>query len=312
MWGAIIGAAAGGLINGITTGIQNSQLANAYKNAAKQVRQAAEKYSGTAADNAMRQAGVNEAQLTNKQNMEAASANMQPTGKGIPAAAQAQNAIRNTYNANNLGSGYNAGAQRKAGELNAAYNKETADAQSLLNQANVNYNVGQQALQEGWNTLGNGMQMVNNISDERAKEGINNESDLPEADLADAVGKIEAVTYKYIDPSMDGADSGYHVGTTAQSLEKEPAFADCVETGEDGFKKVNINKLIERLKPTMNGLGIDTSDIDEEQYSDVELDETDRWMLVESILAALAIIRRQQENDDIKGISGVLHLQNNK
>lgn len=301
MWGAIIGAAAGGLINGITTGIQNSQLANAYKNAAKQVRQAAEKYSGTAADNQMRQAGVNEAQLTNKQNMEAASANMQPTGKGIPAAAQAQNAIRNTYNANNLGSGYNAGAQRKAGELNAAYNKETADAQRLLNQANVNYNVGQQALQEGWNTLGNGMQMVNNISDERAKEGINNESDLPASEPKDNISQLETVLYKYIDPSMDGADGREHSGFTAQSLEQ--IYPDAVETGEDGFKKVNINKLLPHLVDEVAEFGIQP---DEEEYADVQLSSEDRWQVVEAITALIAQIKRDEETEDIGAIQSLI------
>lgn len=301
MWQAIIGAAAGGLINGITTGIQNSQLANAYKNAAKQVRQAAEKYSGTAADNAMRQAGVNEAQLTNKQNMEAASANMQPTGKGIPAAAQAQNAIRNTYNANNLGSGYSSGSQRKAGELNAAYNKETADAQRLLNQANVNYKVGQQALQEGWNTLGNGMQMVNNISDERAKEGINNESDLPTSEPKDNISQLETVLYKYIDPSMDGADDREHSGFTAQSLEQ--IYPDAVETGDDGYKKVNINKLLPHLVDEVKEFGIEPS---EDEFGDVELSEEDRWQLVESITALIAQIKRGEEVDDFNAIQSLI------
>lgn len=303
MWGAVIGAVAGGLINGITTGIQNSQLASAYKNAAKQVRQAAEKYSGTAADNQMRQAGVNESQLTNKQNMEAASASMQPTGKGVSAAAQAQNAIRNTYNANNLEGGYNAGAQRKAGELNAAYNKETADAQRLLNQAGVNYKVGQQALKEGWNTLGNGMQMVNNISDERAKEGINNESELPESQPTDNISQLETVLYKYIDPEMDGADDREHSGFVAQSLEQ--IYPDAVETGEDGFKKVNINKLLPHLVDEVKTFDIEP---DEEEFEDIELSDEDRWQLVEAITALIAQLKRGEKIEDLAAIKSLINI----
>lgn len=300
MWQAIVGAVAGGLINGITTGIQNSQLANAYKNAAKQVRAAAEKYSGTAADNQMRQAGTTEAGLINKQSMENASSKV-GTGKGMSATASAQNAINNIYNANDLSGGYNVGAGRKAGELNAAYNKETADAQRMLNQANVNYKVGQQALQQGWNTLGNAAQTFNNISDERCKEGINNESDLPKSQPSDNISQLETVLYKYIDPSMDGADDREHSGFVAQSLEQ--IYPDSVETGEDGYKKVNINKLIPHLIDEVKDFGIEP---DENEYSDVELSDEDRWQVVEAITALIAQLKRDEEVDDLSKIEKLI------
>ena len=55
---ALIGALAGGISNGLITNYQTKKLANAYKEAAQDIRAAGQKYSGQAANVAMTQEGV--------------------------------------------------------------------------------------------------------------------------------------------------------------------------------------------------------------------------------------------------------------
>ena len=63
---ALILGIADGLAQGLVTNYQTKKLANAYKDAAKQVRGAAQKYSGKEADTAMTQEGERQGQQMQK------------------------------------------------------------------------------------------------------------------------------------------------------------------------------------------------------------------------------------------------------
>lgn len=247
LFGAAIGAVAGAAAGVVSTQLLTRKNANAYKEYAEDIRKAAQKYSGQNAYNAMQNAGMQEANIVNQRNLEsqAARAPSNMTNK----AANAAN-LQGNYS-----QGYNLGAQNQKTALDAAYNADTAKAQQALNQANIDYKAGTAATQAAMNAAGGLASLYGQMrgagsgsqttSDERVKEGLNNDSELPNATLGDAMNKLETVVYKYKDGT--GLDQDRHCGTVAQSLAKEPEFADIVEPNERGVLQLNNDKLLSKM-----------------------------------------------------------------
>lgn len=245
--GAIIGliasTIAGAVVNGVTAGVENQKRVDAYQNAAKQVRGAAEKYSGSGLYDRMTTSGMTNARNNNAQRLQALAGNV----SGPTAATSAKIGANQIANTSNTLGDFNAGASNAANLAAGHYNNTTAQAQQLMNQADINYKANTEAVAGGLETLGDAAKTVKNISDENEKTGINNDSGLPHADIQDSLRQIESIMYKYKHPEKPGEDDEVHVGTTAQSLEKTDLFGDTVAENEEGIKQVDQWRLLESI-----------------------------------------------------------------
>lgn len=286
--GVVLGIA-NGLAQGLVTKYQTDKLANAYKEAANQVRAAAQKYSGQAADSAMTQEGARQGQQMQKL--------AQSQGQAGTSGLSNVDAMAGMNNVQNSGlSGYmqgqNLGRSNKAQELNSKYNAATVAAQNMLSKAKTDYKVGNQAsnmifntiggLGQGWNNIGGsaGMNALTQsagsmFSDENCKESITNSSGdkIPIADAADALRQIESIEYQY-KPEM-GLDNDKHVGISAQSLEGTALDNGTVKSEPGKFKTLDKQKLLES---TLAGIAALQKEIDslksgKEMVSDVQLKE---------------------------------------
>ena len=140
VWALAIGALAGAVYNGVSTYMNNQKLAGAYSNYAKDVRNAAEKYSGKNAERAIQNAGEMSSNNLGVQDWSAASR------EGIdPYHMNLQN---------RAAEGYNLGTGNKTKELNAKYNADTAQSKAALKQAGVDFGVNNQLQQTVMNTAG--------------------------------------------------------------------------------------------------------------------------------------------------------------
>lgn len=256
--GAIVGGVAGGIINGYAAYKMNQDRVNAYKKAAEDVRKAAEKYSGQNAYNTMQNAGNMEATNVNRNTL--AAGGQMDNAFGTPAMN-----VADLSNANGTMQGYTLGANNAKTDMDAKYYRDTALARTAMKQADIDYKTANQTAQTVMNTASGLADVYKNIkptnkssdkssdntppgSDENIKEGINNESGLPESDIEDSMRQLETISYKYKDPSVPGCDGEKHEsGFTAQSAEKTPLFGKAVETGDDGIKRIDQWKLMESL-----------------------------------------------------------------
>lgn len=238
MWNVVIGAVVGGVATGVTSYLTNKKKLDAYNKAIDATKEAAEKYSGENAYNQIKAAGDAEARN-----------NMLREG--------AYETMRGNMN-QNLSDAYlegmNLGQQNKQQELDSKYYKDTNAANRLMKQGDIESKAFNQMAQSGLNTAGGLADIMGKIgrqpkdeddgtSDERLKE-YNNHSDLPKANVEDALRQIESVAYKYKDGT--GLDQDDHIGVTAQSLEGT-AFDDVVKEDEGGIKKLDKWKLQESV-----------------------------------------------------------------
>ena len=252
MWGqaigAIVGGVAGGIINGYAAYKMNQDRVNAYKKAAEDVRKAAEKYSGQNAYNTMQNTGNQEAVNVNRNTL--AAGGQMDNVSGTPAMNAAD-----LSNANGTLQGYTLGANNAKTGMDSKYYRDTALARTAMKQADIDYKTANQTAQTVMNTASGLADVYKNIkpnkdntSDESQKEGINNESGLPESDIEDSMRQLETISYKYKDPSVPGCDGEKHEsGFTAQSAEKTPLFNKAVSTDDDGIKRIDQWKLMESL-----------------------------------------------------------------
>ena len=256
MWaqviGAVVGGVAGGVVNGMVAYQTNKDRVSAYKQAAKDVKEAAEKYSGKNAYNNMQNAGNQEAANFNRNALAAGS--QTDNASGTPAMNAAD-----LSNANGTLQGYKLGAGNAKTDMDSKYYRDTALARTAMKQADIDYKAANQTMQTAMNAAGgladvykniksNNSNKSDNTSDESQKEGINNESGLPESDIEDSMRQLETISYKYKDPSVPGCDGEKHEsGFTAQSAEKTPLFNKAVSTGDDGVKRIDQWKLMESL-----------------------------------------------------------------
>ena len=255
MWGqivgAIVGGVAGGVVNGMVAYQTNKDRVSAYKQAAKDVKEAAEKYSGQNAYNNMQNLGNQEAANVNRNSL--AAGGQMDNAFGTPAMNAAD-----LSNANGTLQGYKLGAGNAKTDMDSKYYRDTALARTAMKQADIDYKAANQTMQTAMNAAGGLADVYKNIksnksggdntSDESQKESINNESGLPESDIEDSMRQLETISYKYKDPSVPGCDDEKHEsGFTAQSAEKTPLFGEAVSTGDDGVKRIDQWKLMESL-----------------------------------------------------------------
>lgn len=140
VWAMAIGALAGAVYNGVSTYMNNQKLAGAYNNYAKDVRNAAEKYSGKNAERAIQNAGEMSANNIGVQDWSAASREgVDPYHMNLQ---------------NRAAEGYNLGTGNKTKELNSRYNADTAQSKAALKQAGVDFGVNNQLQQTTMNTAG--------------------------------------------------------------------------------------------------------------------------------------------------------------
>jgi len=249
--GAIIGiiasTIAGAVVNGVTAGVENQKRVDAYQNAANQVRSAAEKYSGSGLYDRMTTSGMANARNNNAQRLQALAGNV----NGPTAATSAKLGANQIANTSNTLGDFNQGAANAQNLAAGHYNNTTAQAQQLMNQADINYKANTEAVAGGLETLGDATKTIKNISDENEKTSanaaVNNDSGLPHADIQDSLRQIESIMYKYKHPEKPGEDDEVHVGTTAQSLEKTDLFGDTVTENEEGIKQVDQWRLLESI-----------------------------------------------------------------
>ena len=173
MWGlvigAIFGAVAGGVANGVMTSKATDAKVGAYKEAAKEVRDAVKQYAGANAYNQMNIEGANQADMLGNavagelgaQRYEALS----PGVTGAGAMNAADTAATESAEATNEASqkGLLEGMKQAADTMDAKYNAATARAHQLMKQADIDYNVANQRNQEIMNTISNLENTFNSI-----------------------------------------------------------------------------------------------------------------------------------------------------
>ncbi len=257
-WGYL----AQGIANTIAAGITyaaGKKLTKAYKEYSKTMKGLVNEYSGSAANDKLISAGTEQGNIQNLRQgqADASKASANPNTNAMGNAQQAQQA---TAQNSQFTQGVQEGMDNQNTLMQGAYAGEKAKADAKLEQAQKDYNAMTQGVAGGLQNIGS------MLSDERAKEPINNESglpesdmenhktDLPHADLTDAVSQLNSIKYKYTNPDIPGCDDEDHVGTTAQSLQKCPEFADCVNEGEDGILRVDEAKLMSRIPEIIDDL----------------------------------------------------------
>ena len=167
-FGRVIAAIAGAVVGGVTQGViayqTNKEKVAAYENVAKVVKEATDKYSGKNAYNEMMKKGAEEAEkMSNFTSVAPTTPNAGPgqtTGNIAPldVANQVAENTKSNYN-----QGWNVGQSNAATEMGAKYNAELAKAGLAKNQADIDFNVANQTVQEVLKGVGNITQTANQI-----------------------------------------------------------------------------------------------------------------------------------------------------
>ena len=183
-WGQIIAAVSGMIIGGVTNAAMTANAIdkkiNAYAGAAKEVRNAAEQYSGKNAYNEMVRQGKDMSSTMGDMTGSALAAErLQNNNPGVTGAGAMANAYQNAgTSANAAGNaaqgGFQTGMGNASTELNSKYNKATTRANQLMKQAGIDYNVATQRNQEIMNTIANGVDTYNKTAPSWSNNKTNN------------------------------------------------------------------------------------------------------------------------------------------
>lgn len=172
MWGAIIGAAAkligGAVVNGVTAYNATKEKVAAYKNAAIDIRNATELYSGANLNSTMTEQGFKNAAERNAQAMGAAAGNFD--GSGSTKTSNFMPLKQNVINSDRTTDAYNAGANRAKQEADAKYGAATTRAEQVMKQADIDYNVKNQTGQAVANAAGSIVDLAGQIGGMRSKQ----------------------------------------------------------------------------------------------------------------------------------------------
>lgn len=173
MWGgiiaAVIGAVVGGVTNAVATADAIDKKIKGYKEAAKEVREAAEKYSGKNAYNEELTQGKDMSSTMGDMAGSSISAErLQNNNPGVTGAGAMTNAYQNAGTSADTASnaaqgGFQAGMSNASTELESKYNKATARANQLMKQADIDYNVTNQRNKEIMNGITDTMKTFNYI-----------------------------------------------------------------------------------------------------------------------------------------------------
>lgn len=152
--GAVAGAIIGGVVNGVSTAKNNKIKIAAMEKATKDMRKATEEYSGKKALEKMYDAGLQGAyNYGTSMGNEMASQSFTPQGPGTTGAGVNTEAMQAGTEAGNTAktaaqSGFEAGMTNQAALNAAKYNEAANKANLELKQADIDYNVANQASQE--------------------------------------------------------------------------------------------------------------------------------------------------------------------
>lgn len=173
MWQTLIsavgGAIIGGVTNAVTTAQTTSEKVKAYADAAKEVRNAAEQYSGkNAYEEMIRQGKDVSSTMGDMAGSALAAERLQNTNPGVTGAGAMANAYQNAGTSANAASdaaqsGLQTGMSNASTDLSSKYNKATTRANQLMKQADIDYNVATQRNQEIMNTVANAANTANQI-----------------------------------------------------------------------------------------------------------------------------------------------------
>ena len=173
MWGGLIAAFAGAIIGGVTNAIATADAIDkkikGYKEAAKEVREAAEKYSGKNAYNEELSQGKDmSSTMGDMAGSSVAAERLQNNNPGVTGAGAMANAYQNAGESSDVASaaaqgGFQTGMNNASTELESKYNKATTRANQLMKQANIDYNVATQRNKEIMNTIYNTADTFNKV-----------------------------------------------------------------------------------------------------------------------------------------------------
>lgn len=173
MWQQFVAMAAGAIIGGAANAIMTAQAIDkkikAYSDATKEVRNAAEKYSGQNAYNEMVRQGKDMSSTMGDMTGSALAAErLQNNNPGVTGAGAMANAYQNAGTSadaagNAAQGGFQVGMNNASTELNSKYNKATTRANQLMKQAGIDYGVTNQRNQEIMNTISNVANTVNQL-----------------------------------------------------------------------------------------------------------------------------------------------------
>lgn len=173
MWGqiisAIVGFVAGGTYNAVATSLATDEKVKAYKQATKEVRDAANLYSGQNAYKQMLSEGQDMAgDMARLEGSELAAerlSNNNPGTTGAGAVASAVPAAQTSSAKTNqaFSSGLSQGMSNAAQSMGSKYNAATTRANQLMKQADIDYNVAQQRNKELMGAVGDTVNTANQI-----------------------------------------------------------------------------------------------------------------------------------------------------
>lgn len=177
MWGGIIGSLISALVGGVVGGVTNAiatrdaidKKIKGYKEASKEVREAAEKYSGKNAYNEELTQGKDmSSTMGDMAGSSIAAERLQNNNPGVTGAGAMANAYQNAGTSANTASnaaqgGFQTGMSNASTDLASKYNKATTKANQVMKQADIDYNVTNQRNQEIMNTISNTANTVNQL-----------------------------------------------------------------------------------------------------------------------------------------------------
>ena len=158
--GAVAGAIIGGVVNGVTTSKNNKIKIAAMEKAAKDMKKATEEYSGKKALEKMYNAGLQGSyNYGTSMGNEMASQSFTPQGPGSTGTGTNSSAMMAGQETGNIAknaaeAGFNSGMNNEAAMNAAKYNEAVNKANLELKQADIDFNVANQASQEIMGGLG--------------------------------------------------------------------------------------------------------------------------------------------------------------
>lgn len=181
MWQQIVATIAGAIVGGITNAAMTADAIDkkikAYADASKEVRNAAEQYSGKNAYNEMVRQGKDMSSTMGDMTGSALSAErLQNNNPGVTGAGAMANAYQNAGTSANAASnasqgGFQTGMGNASTDLSSKYNKATTRANQLMQQADIDYNVATQRNKEIMDTIANTATTANQIIPRRTSNG---------------------------------------------------------------------------------------------------------------------------------------------
>ena len=174
---AVGGMIVGGITNASMTAYAIDKKIKSYADAAKEVRNAAEQYSGKNAYNEMVSQGKDmSSTMGDMAGSALAAERLENNNPGVTGAGAMANAYQNAgTSANAAGDaaqgGFQTGMGNASTELNSKYNKATTRANQLMKQADIDYNVTSQRNKEIMDTVANSANTANQIIPRRTSNG---------------------------------------------------------------------------------------------------------------------------------------------